>query len=120
VLKKINAQKTTSQTLTLNHDDINKTVTVKMQSSSVVTNFNIDKEKGRVSFDVEGNKQNAKGMTEISIGSVLKGPFAIKIDGREKPFTVIEDRTTNETLISLSYDQNARHSISIYGARIAS
>lgn len=113
-LKRINNQKNMDQNVPFD----SKTVEVKIESSSTIKNFNINRGGKQISFDVDGNSK-MRGITEISIGHVLKGPFKVKLDGKTKSFTIIKDRTTGETLISLSYNHETRHAISIFGGKIS-
>jgi hypothetical protein len=88
-------------------------VTVKIDTTSKVSNFELSK--AGASFDVAG-KKGTRGVAEVSIGTVAKGPYMVTIDGKPAhDFKVTEDRTTGETLVSINYGHDAKHRIAITG-----
>lgn len=87
----------------------------KFETSSTLSDFKFDKAKKTLSFSANG-KKDAAGSTAISIGKLLKGPFSVTIDGKTVTnFSVIEDTTSKETLISINYDHSKKHTIVITG-----
>ncbi|WP_337862667.1 hypothetical protein [Nitrososphaera sp.] len=100
-------------------------VDVRVDATSLVSNLQLtpaataDGKRAVLSFDVEG-KKGTRGVTEISIGSLLKGPYEVRIDGAlTKEVKKTEDRTTGETLLSINYSHDAKHRITITTAAAA-
>lgn len=104
-LQKITGKKTVAQKID------NKTI--KLETTSTLSGFKFDKAKKMVTFTAEG-KKGSPGITEVSIGQLLNGPYRVTIDGKNiKGVHVIEDTTTKETLVSFNYDHNKKHTIVI-------
>lgn len=87
--------------------------TIKLETTSTLSGFKFDKARKTLTFTAEG-KKGTPGLTEISIGQVLNGPYKVTIDGKNvKDVRVIEDTTTRETLVGFNYDHNKKHTIVI-------
>lgn len=92
---------------------------VKLESTSTLSGFKFDKAKKALSFTVDG-KKDAQGLTQISIGKLLKGSFKVSIDGKNvTDFVTIDDTTTKEILLSINYDHKKKHTITITGSKLA-
>lgn len=89
-----------------------QTVDVKVDSTSTVKNLQM-KDRRTVSFDVEG-RDGTRGVTEISIGALMKGPYEVRVDGAvTKEVKKTEDRTTGETLLSINYSHGSKHKVTV-------
>ncbi|HEX6067639.1 MAG TPA: CHRD domain-containing protein, partial [Nitrososphaera sp.] len=87
----------TTQTVSVAGANIDVTV----RSSSNITAFSLDEETKTLSFAVEG-EEGTEGVTEITIGRVLEGPYSVMVDGDvTTDFEV--DESSGETVIRLSY-----------------
>jgi hypothetical protein len=89
-----------------------QTVDVKVDSTSTVKNLQM-KDRRTVSFDVEG-RNGTRGVTEISIGALMKSPYEVRVDGAvTKEVKKTEDRTTGETLLSINYSHGSKHKVTV-------
>jgi len=88
-----------------------KNVDVLVESSSSITKFGLDEENKKISFTADGDKE---GTTNLSLGSVLKGPFVVMMDGE-----VTQDFTTDEQgqTLEMTYS-SGNHEISISGTQV--
>lgn len=85
-------------------------VEVPVKSSSEVSHLILDEEKKMVSFSVDGSSD---GTTLVGIGSILKGPYAVMIDGEQAKDYLMEDEMTMKfSLLAGS------HEISVSGAQV--
>lgn len=85
-------------------------VDVPVKSSSEVSHLILDEEKKMVSFSVDGSSD---GTTLFGIGSILKGPYAVMIDGEQAKDYLMEDEMTMKfSLLAGS------HEISVSGAQV--
>lgn len=76
-------------------------IDVILRSSSNITAFSLDEETKTLSFAVEG-EEGTEGVTEITIGRVLEGPYSVMVDGDvTTDFEV--DESSGETILRLSY-----------------
>ncbi|MGQ0795556.1 MAG: hypothetical protein ACT4N5_05150 [Nitrosopumilaceae archaeon] len=86
-------------------------VDVMVQSSSSVTKFGLDEANKEISFTADGDEY---GKTRLGLGSVLKGPFVVMVDGQEtKEFTTDD---LGETL-ELEYSAGT-HEFSVIGTQV--
>lgn len=109
LLKKVAGSKTVTQKV--DGKDI------KIETTSILSGFRLDNSKRTLTFSVEG-KKNSPGLTEVSIGQILKGPYQVTIDGKKSNnFRTIEDTTTGEALVGISYNHDTRHTITIIGSQ---
>ena len=91
--------------------DGDKRTVVRIDTASTASNAELDKKV--FSFDVAG-KKGTRGVAEVSVGAIAKGPYRVTIDGKATDdFKVTKDWTTGETLLSVNYDHGARHRIAI-------
>ena len=59
-------------------------------------------------------KRGTRGVAEVSIGAIAKGPYRVTMDGKATDdFKMTKDWTTGKTLLSVNYDHGARHRIEI-------
>jgi hypothetical protein len=90
-----------------------KQAMVKIDTTSKVSNFELSK--AGAAFDV-ADKKGTRGVAEVSMGTIAKGPYRVTIDGKPAhDFKVTEDRTTGETRVSVNYGHDAKHRIAITG-----
>jgi hypothetical protein len=109
LLKKVAGSKTVTQKV--DGKDI------KIETTSILSGFKLDNSKRTLTFSVEG-KKNSPGLTEVSIGQILKGPYQVTIDGKKSNnFRTIEDTTSGEALVGISYNHDTRHTITIIGSQ---
>lgn len=92
-------------------------VEVEFNSSSTISNVELDEESKTLSFTVDG-EDGTEGTTEIGIGSVLEGPYTVAIDGEvTEEFEVTTDEATGETTLSVSYTHST-HDITVTGTNV--
>lgn len=89
---------------------------VSVLSNSTISEVTLDHEKKQISFRVEG-AEGTMGSTEIEIGKVLKGPYVVTIDGTEVGTFMIEDETTDQTILAFRYPHSA-HQVTITGTTV--
>jgi len=93
-------------------------VQVDMNSSSLITEFQVDEPNKRVTFKANNAVQGEGGITEISIGKILEGPYAVTIDGKLiTNITISKEETARDTILTISYGKNT-HEIVISGTNI--
>ncbi|MGI0014242.1 MAG: hypothetical protein ACREBU_12505, partial [Nitrososphaera sp.] len=93
------------------------TIEVELNSSSTISEFELDEENKRVTFKVDGDTGTA-GRTEISIGRILEGPYTVAIDGETtSDFDVIQAEASGETIIKISYTHSTRD-VAITGTNV--
>jgi hypothetical protein len=99
------------QTVSVAGEDIE----VIVGSSSNITDFQFDEENKTISFSVDG-EEGTEGVTEITIGRILEGPYTVTIDGEETTdFEVTERETGN--VIRLSYNHGVQ-GVTITGTNV--
>lgn len=92
-------------------------VEIEVRSSSTVTAFELDEENKRISFQVDG-ETGVEGRTELFIGRVLEGPYAVAIDGVViSNYEVIQDQRSGEPILRLSYTHSI-HDITVTGTNV--
>ncbi len=90
---------------------------IKIETSSKISNFKFSEEEKKISFRVEGTT-GTKGVAMIPLHNVLAGPYTVTIDGQPTDeFMVIEDKTTGEHIMQLSYSHSV-HDVAISGASV--
>jgi hypothetical protein len=100
-----------TQTVSVAGEDIE----VIIRSSSNITDFQLDEENKTISFSVDG-EEGIEGVTEITIGRILEGPYMVAIDGEETTdFEVTERETGN--VIRLSYNHGVQ-GVTITGTNV--
>ncbi|NWG36896.1 CHRD domain-containing protein [Nitrososphaera sp.] len=76
-------------------------IDIAVRSSSTITAFSLDEGSKTVSFAVAG-EEGTPGVTEITIGRVLEGPYTVMVDGDvTTDFEV--DESSGESVIRLTY-----------------
>ncbi len=92
-------------------------VEVEFNSSSTISNVELDEASKTLAFTVEG-EDGTEGTTEISIGSVLEGPYTVAIDGETtENFEVTDDGVAGETTLTVSYTHSV-HEITVTGTSV--
>lgn len=93
------------------------TIEVALNSSSTVSEFELDEENKRVTFKVDG-ETGTTGRTEISVGRILEGPYTVTIDGESaSDFEVIQGGMSGETIVKISYTHSTRD-VAIAGTNV--
>lgn len=101
------------QSVTVGEDAIK----VQVNSSATISNFALDEESKKISFSVSGAGA-ADGMTEIHIGTILEGPYAVTIDGEViNKVEVIEADEPNMSIIKIAH-ANDSQIISVSGTNV--
>jgi hypothetical protein len=77
---------------------VGQDVEVVVKSSSTITEFELDEESMTVFIAVEG-EEGTEGVTQITIGRILEGPYIVTIDGEE----TTDFEVTESGDITLSY-----------------
>jgi hypothetical protein len=94
-----------------------KSVNVELNSSSTISEFKVDEASKTISFKAEG-ESGTQGKTEIRIGKVLEGPYAVTIDGKATTdFVVSKDSASGEAVMTLTYTHSS-HNIAIVGTNV--
>jgi hypothetical protein len=92
-------------------------VEVEFNSSSTISEVELDEESKTLSFTVDG-EDGTEGTTEIIISSVLEGPYTVMIDGEVT--TNVEESTveaTGETMLTISYTHST-HDVTVTGTNV--
>jgi hypothetical protein len=93
-------------------------VLVMVRSSSNLTDLAFDEEKIALSFNVDG-PVGSRGVTDISIGKILEGPYSVMIDDTIiNDFDLVEGATREDNRIIVTYRHDDSKKISISGARV--
>lgn len=101
--------------LTVSVSVAGNTVQLDLNSSSTISEFNLDEANKRVTFRVDG-ETGTKGTTELAIGRVLEGPYTVTIDGQvTTDFEVNE--VSGESILTLNYDHSV-HDVTITGTNV--
>jgi hypothetical protein len=94
-----------------------KSILLDLKTNSTISNFAVDENNNKLSFKAEG-KTGTHGTTEVAIGKVLKGPYAVSIDGQyTSNFKVIGNEASADAMISISYTHSS-HDITITGTNV--
>ncbi len=105
--------RTTTQTVMV----AGKAVEVEIRSSSTVTAFELDNQSKRISFQVDG-ETGTEGMTQLSIGRILEGPYVVTIDSQATDdFVIAPDQGSNEVFLILSYTHST-HDVKVTGTNV--
>lgn len=105
--------KSTSQPVVIDGN----TIQVGFNSSSLISDFKLDQESKRISFKADGGTGTG-GITEVSIGRVLEGPYSVMIDGQlVDDFKIIPSGMSDKDSIRVSY-AGGTHSITITGTSV--
>jgi hypothetical protein len=87
-----------------------KNVDVRFQTSLAITEFGLDENNKKISFTASGDKD---GQTLVSVGTVLKGPYAVTIDDEmAKDYVMADEQTLELSLLA------GTHEISISGTQV--
>ena len=94
-----------------------KAVHIKIETSSKISNFQVSEGEKKISFRVEGS-EGTQGVVIMPLQQVMEGPYHVTIDGNPATnFLIIEDKTTGEKVLNLSYHHSA-HDIVITGGAV--
>ncbi|MGI0037145.1 MAG: hypothetical protein ACRD99_02150 [Nitrososphaera sp.] len=92
-------------------------VEVQVSSSSTISNFALDEQNKRISFNVIGAGRTG-GMTEIQIGTILEGPYTVTVDGEVmENVDVIESEEASASRIKITHADDSQV-ISIAGTNV--
>ena len=96
---------------------LGKDWTLKIQTSSSLSNFDFAESEKKITFRVEG-LSGTKGVILVPLQGLLVGPYDVKIDGKPTDqFTIIDDKTTGEKVLQLGYTHSA-HDVEISGGTV--
>ena len=94
-----------------------ETIKVDVNSSSTISEFALDEASMSVTFTVDGEDGTA-GVTEISIGRILEGPYTVTIDGQvTSNVEVTQAATSGEAIIRISYTHST-HEVVVTGTNV--
>jgi hypothetical protein len=110
-----------AHTATQHHISVNNNQTLlEIESSSAIDNFTLDPQSKRAPFDVNGNGSSSNNFVIIPIGKILVGPYTIFVDGSDyKKFVIFNNGTLEDTLMTISFDDDRHHSVNITSANVA-
>lgn len=92
-----------------------KDIDIRIKSTSDIKDIQLNKEDKSITFKVEG-KDGSMGMTEIHVGSVLKGPYTVLLDGN--PIEAIEvTNESGEQILRIIY-MHSIHEIKVLGTEV--
>jgi predicted secreted protein with PEFG-CTERM motif len=84
-----------------------------LQSSSQLSNLELDEENMELSFTTVGDND---GVTVIPVGNVLEGEFMVMVDGQiTKDYEIIDDQGVQS--LKLAYSSGS-HDISVSGTKV--
>ncbi len=120
-VKTLKVSNAMSPTINLSKEKIEKVmiedkeVDIRIKSTSDIKDIQFNKEDKSITFKVEGN-DGSMGMTEIHIGSVLKGPYTVLLDGN--PIDAIEvTNESGEQVLKVMYMHSMRE-IKVVGTEV--
>ncbi len=87
-----------------------------IRSSSTVSGFVFSEESKMISFSATG-EDGTKGVTVVTVGSVLEGPYTVMVDGTAVTDFKTTETAEGETEIEVTYDHSTRE-ISITGTQV--
>lgn len=93
-----------------------KNVDLALTTTSTISNFRLEEQNKRLSFTVDG-QSGTEGTTEIPIGKVLEGPYAVTIDGQSTTNFQVTNEGTREAAIRISYTHST-HEITVTGTNV--
>ncbi len=94
-----------------------ETIQVGLNSSSTISEFALQQENKMLTFKA-GSATGTEGTTEISIGSILEGPYTVSIDGQATDdFEVTPAGASSGALIKISHT-SSDHVVTITGTNV--
>lgn len=98
-------------------DVAGESIEVFVNSSSTISKFMLDEENKKVTFEVD-DESGIIGMTEISIGRILEGPYTVTIDGQViDDFEIIQAAVSGEDMIRMPYTP-VSHEVAVAGTNV--
>jgi hypothetical protein len=91
-------------------------IELNIRSSSTVSGFVFSEESKMISFSATG-EDGTKGVTVVTVGSVLEGPYTVMVDGTAVTDFKTTETAEGETEIEVTYDHSTRE-ISITGTQV--
>jgi hypothetical protein len=92
-------------------------IALPINSSSNVSEFRFNEPMKQILFKVSGEDENG-GIVMFPISRLLEGPYTVTFDGNVTTnFETIDNQTSNETSIKISYNQGI-HDITITGTNV--
>jgi hypothetical protein len=91
-------------------------IAIPVNSSSTISNFNLDENSKRVSFTVSGDN-GTTGTTRLPISKLLVGPYSVMVDGSSYSDYKLLNTTNGETDIELNYSHSV-HDVVIIGTNV--
>ena len=104
----------TAMTRTVVIDGAN--VAVDIRTNSTISQLDLDEENKRVSFTVDG-QTGTTGMTEISIGEILLGPYTVTIGGQATTDFDVTNEGSVDAVMTITYT-HSEHDIEITGTSV--
>jgi hypothetical protein len=91
-------------------------VSVDFRTNSTISALTVDEEKKQVSFTVDG-ETGTRGTTEVEIGQILMGPYAVTIDGQTTTDFEVENEGSVDAVMTLSYT-HSEHDVVVTGTSV--
>jgi hypothetical protein len=81
----------------------NQSITIRIESTSNITEFSFNETKNQISFKASGDA-GTNATTILYVGQVLQEPYSLMLDGIAfTDFDIITNRTTGEKAIQITY-----------------
>jgi hypothetical protein len=94
------------------------TVQVEVKTSSNITDFTLDEGGKMISFKTEGFS-GTEGISEITIGRILEGPYVVTINGEIwNDFDISNQESPEEAKIQIRYEHDTVSQVIITGTRV--
>lgn len=92
-------------------------VHIDVKTSSNISDFMLDEDRGAISFKAEG-LAGTDGITEITIGRVLEGPYLVTVNGEAtNDFDATQPESSRDTKIVIRYEHGISQ-VAITGTRV--
>ncbi|MGH9879159.1 MAG: hypothetical protein ACRD5H_16135, partial [Nitrososphaerales archaeon] len=92
------------------------TIQVEVNSSAIISQFMLDEENKTLSFRADGQAESGH-RTELAIGKILEGPYAVAIDGQSVTDFDETNSTSGEAIISVP-SAGGPHDLTITGTNV--
>jgi len=87
-----------------------------LKTTSTISSFMLEEENKQLKFTVDG-QTGTEGTTEIPIGQVLEGPYAVAIDGEATTDFEVTNEGTSNAVMKISYTHSI-HEITVTGTNV--
>lgn len=93
-----------------------KNMDMALKTTSTISNFMLEEQNKQLKFTVDG-QSGTEGTTEIPIGQVLEGPYAVAVDGQATTDFEVTNEGTSNAMMKISY-MHSIHEITVTGTNV--